>query len=138
RPGSDDRHTSTVWGNVTELGESSVSESSTDVPPGIDAEAVTSWLAERVDELARPLRFDLITGGHSNLTFRVTDAQGRRWVLRRPPLHQVLATAHDMAREHRIIAALTDTDVPVAPLVGLCEDPSVNGAPFYVMGFVDG
>jgi aminoglycoside phosphotransferase (APT) family kinase protein len=109
-----------------------------DVPPGIDAETVTAWLTERVDKLAAPLHFELITGGHSNLTFRVIDAEGRRWVLRRPPLHQVLATAHDMSREHRIIAALRDTDVPVPPLVGLCEDPAVNGAPFYVMEFVDG
>jgi aminoglycoside phosphotransferase (APT) family kinase protein len=107
-------------------------------PAGIDADSVTAWLAERVDALAEPLRFDLILGGQSNLTFRVTDADGRRWVLRRPPLKQVLATAHDMAREHRIMAALAPTDVPVPPLVGLCEDPAVNGAPFYVMEFVDG
>ncbi len=59
-------------------------------------------------------------------------------VLRRPPLGHVLATAHDMAREHRIIAAVGRTSVPVAPALGLCEDPDVNGAPFYVMGFVDG
>jgi aminoglycoside phosphotransferase (APT) family kinase protein len=115
-----------------------VSDASNDVPPGIDADAVTAWLGERVDKLATPLRFELITGGHSNLTFRVTDAEERRWVLRRPPLRQVLATAHDMSREHRIIAALADTAVPVPPLIGLCEDPAVNGAPFYVMGFVDG
>lgn len=108
-----------------------------DAVEGIDAERVTAWLQERV-ELAAPLRFELITGGHSNLTFTVTDADGRRWVLRRPPLKQVLATAHDMAREHRIQAALADTDVPVPPLVGLCEDEAVNGAPFYVMDHVDG
>jgi aminoglycoside phosphotransferase (APT) family kinase protein len=59
-------------------------------------------------------------------------------VLRRPPLGQVLATAHDMSREHRIISALAPTDVPVAPVVGLCTDEAVNGAPFYVMEFVDG
>ena len=104
---------------------------------GIDAERVTAWLRERV-EPAPPLRFELITGGHSNLTFTVTDDDGRRWVLRRPPLKQVLATAHDMAREHRIQAALADTDVPVPPMVGLCEDEAVNGAPFYVMDHVDG
>jgi aminoglycoside phosphotransferase (APT) family kinase protein len=123
------------------MGRISVSERTDDAaaaPAGIDAEAVTAWLAARVGDLAAPLRFGLITGGHSNLTFRVTDAEGRRWVLRRPPLKQVLATAHDMAREHRIIAALTDTAVPVPPLVGLCGDPTVNGAPFYVMDFVDG
>lgn len=109
-----------------------------EAPDGIDAPAVTAWLAARVDGLAPPLAFELITGGHSNLTYRVTDDTGRRWVLRRPPLGQVLATAHDMGREHRIIAALAPTDVPVPPVVGHCADEAVNGAPFYVMDFVDG
>jgi aminoglycoside phosphotransferase (APT) family kinase protein len=105
---------------------------------GIDARRVTSWFAEHVPDAAPPLGFVPVVGGHSNLTFIVTDAAGRRWVLRRPPLGHVLATAHDMTREHRILAALQDTDVPVPPLAGLCTDESVNGAPFYVMGFVDG
>jgi aminoglycoside phosphotransferase (APT) family kinase protein len=109
-----------------------------DAPTGIDPGPVTEWLAARVPALTPPLTFSLIAGGHSNLTYTVTDGGGRRWVLRRPPLGQVLATAHDMTREHRIISALADTDVPVAPTVGLCEDPAVNGAPFYVMDFVDG
>ena len=68
----------------------------------------------------------------------MTDTAGHHWVLRRPPLGQVLATAHDMGREHRIISALAPTDVPVAPAIGLCTDDEVNGAPFYVMDFVDG
>jgi aminoglycoside phosphotransferase (APT) family kinase protein len=72
---------------------------------GIDTDRVTAWLESRAD-VEPPLTFDLIQGGHSNLTFRVTDATGGRWVLRRPPLGQVLATAHDMSREHRILAAL--------------------------------
>jgi aminoglycoside phosphotransferase (APT) family kinase protein len=105
---------------------------------GIDRESVTRWMSERIRGIEPPLRFELITGGHSNLTFRVADTSGGRWVLRRPPLGQVLATAHDMAREHRIISALAPTDVPVAPVVGLCEDDDVNGAPFYVMDFVEG
>jgi aminoglycoside phosphotransferase (APT) family kinase protein len=105
---------------------------------GIDATQVTCWFRDRVPAMAEPLAFELITGGMSNLTYRVTDADGRRWVLRRPPLGHVLATAHDMGREFRIINALAPTDVPVAPLVGHCDDESVNGAPFYVMEFVDG
>lgn len=104
---------------------------------GIDPEEVTGWLSSRV-ELTAPLRFELITGGHSNLTYRVTDADGRQWVLRRPPLGHVLATAHDMSRESRIISALAPTDVPVPPVVGLSPDDAVNGAPFYVMDFVEG
>ena len=105
---------------------------------GIDPGPVTAWFEEHIDGATGPLEFDLIAGGHSNLTFGVTDAAGNHFVLRRPPLGHVLATAHDMGREHRIIAALAGTDVPVAPALGLCTDESVNGAPFYVMGFVDG
>ena len=110
----------------------------TEVPRGIEADGVTAWFAERVPDLALPLVFEQITGGLSNLTYRVTAADGRRWVLRRPPLGHVLATAHDMTREHRIITALAPTDVPVPPALDLCTDDSVNGAPFYVMDFVDG
>ena len=105
---------------------------------GIDADAVTAWFVEHADRVQPPLSFELITGGHSNLTFRVGDAAGTRWVLRRPPLKQVLATAHDMGREARILTALAPTPVPVPPVVGLETDDAVNGAPFYVMEFVDG
>ena len=104
---------------------------------GIDREPVTRWLAERVS-LEAPLEFDLVAHGRSNLTFIVTDAGANTWVLRRPPMGQVLASAHDMAREHRIIAALKDSGVPVPGIVGMCTDESVNGAPFYVMDFVEG
>jgi aminoglycoside phosphotransferase (APT) family kinase protein len=109
-----------------------------DVPKGIDVARVTRWFTEHAPGAAPPLSFDLVAGGRSNLTYRVTDTAGHAWVLRRPPLGQVLATAHDMGREHRIISALAPTDVPVPPVVGLCTDESVNGAPFYVMGFVEG
>jgi len=105
---------------------------------GVDVPRVTEWFEANIDGARGPLTFELIAGGHSNLTFGVTDAAGNRYVLRRPPLGHVLATAHDMGREHRIISALGGTDVPVAPALGLCTDESVNGAPFYVMGFVDG
>ncbi len=104
---------------------------------GIDPGPVTDWLAERAT-VAPPLQFELITGGHSNLTYRVTDAQGRRWVLRRPPLAHLLAGAHDMVREHRLLCGLADTDVPTPPVVGLCTDAAVNGADFYVTDFVEG
>jgi len=105
---------------------------------GIQVDRVTAWYQEHVPDTTPPLDFSLIVGGHSNLTYRVTDAAGRRTVLRRPPLGAVLATAHDMGREHRIISSLGPTRVPVPPTLGLCNDPSVNDAPFYVMGFVDG
>jgi aminoglycoside phosphotransferase (APT) family kinase protein len=105
---------------------------------GVDVPNVTTWFDEHVPSAKAPLTFDLIAGGHSNLTFGVRDAAEGHWVLRRPPLGQVLATAHDMSREHTIISALGPTDVPVPPTVGLCTDEAVNGAPFYVMEFVDG
>jgi aminoglycoside phosphotransferase (APT) family kinase protein len=105
---------------------------------GVEVPNVTRWFEEHVDGVVPPLDFSLIAGGHSNLTFKVTDRRGEAWVLRRPPLHHVLPTAHDMSREHTIISALGPTPVPVAPAVGLCTDDSVNGSSFYVMDFVEG
>ena len=105
---------------------------------GIDVDKVSAWLVDNIDGARAPFSFDLIAGGRSNLTYRVTDADGTRFVLRRPPLGHVLATAHDMAREFRIIAAVGSTKVPVPRALGLCTDENVNGANFYVMGFVDG
>jgi aminoglycoside phosphotransferase (APT) family kinase protein len=105
---------------------------------GIDVPNVTAWLADNVGGAEPPFDFSIIAGGRSNLTFTVTDANGARFVLRRPPTGAVLATAHDMEREHRIISAVGRTDVPVPPALGSCSDPDVTGAPFYVMGFVDG
>ncbi|MDE0652861.1 MAG: phosphotransferase family protein [bacterium] len=107
-------------------------------PEGIDAPAVTAWFATHVGDARPPLMFSLIEAGHSNMTFVVTDAADHRWVLRRPPLHNVLATAHDMSREHRAIAALHPEGFPVPRPLGLCSDADVNGAPFYVMDYVDG
>jgi aminoglycoside phosphotransferase (APT) family kinase protein len=105
---------------------------------GIEHRAVTEWFVDHASGVRPPLHFDLITGGHSNLTYRVTDSAGARWVLRRPPLGHVLQGAHDMGREYRLYSALADSAVPVPPIVGLCTDPSVNGADFYVTEFVDG
>ncbi len=105
---------------------------------GIDEQNVSKWFTEHVPDVELPLEFELIAGGRSNLTYRVEDAAGHRWALRRPPVSHVLPTAHDMSREHRVISALGPAGVPVATAVGLCTDESVNQAPFYVMEFVDG
>jgi aminoglycoside phosphotransferase (APT) family kinase protein len=115
-----------------------VGEASNGDIKGIDEASVTAWFEANVPGATGPLRFELIAGGHSNLTYSATDATGHVYVVRRPPLGHVLATAHDMSREHKIISALGPTDVPVAPALGLCTDDAVNGAPFYVMDFVDG
>lgn len=113
-------------------------DAGSDVPVGIDPARLDPWLVAHVDGLVGPLHYDLVAGGHSCLTYVVTDAAGRRIVVRRPPLGHVLATAHDVVREHRLISALGPTDVPVPPALAVCEDTSVNDAPFFVMGHVDG
>ena len=107
-------------------------------PQGIDRSGVEAWFEQHVDGVQLPLAFERISGGHSNLTYGVADEGGRRWALRRPPLGKRLGSAHDMGREHKVVSALGPTAVPVAPVVGLCEDESVNDAPFYVMEFVEG
>ena len=105
---------------------------------GISHEPLEKWFLERVPELSPPLHYEVIHGGMSNLTYLVSDQEGSRWVLRRPPLGKRLASAHDMGREVKIVTALADTEVPVPPVVGYCEDEEVTGAPFYVMEFVEG
>jgi len=105
---------------------------------GIDNTAVTRWLQSNIESLSAPFTFHPIAGGRSNLTYRVIDSAGATVVLRRPPLGHVLATAHDMAREYKIISAVGKTRVPVPRALGVCTDESVNGAPFYVMSFVNG
>src|SRR4051812_28019629 len=105
---------------------------------GIEPKPLEAWFGENVPGVDFPLTFERIAGGHSNLTYRVKDAGGMVFALRRPPLGKRLGSAHDMGREHKVVSALGGTEVPVAPVVGLCEDESVNGAPFYVMEFVGG
>jgi aminoglycoside phosphotransferase (APT) family kinase protein len=109
-----------------------------EVPEGIERAGVEAWFEANVPEVKLPLSFERISGGRSNMTFGVRDSNDHGWALRRPPLGKRLGSAHDMGREHRVISALQETPVPVPPVVGLCEDESVNGAPFYVMGFVEG
>ncbi|RII18817.1 Phosphotransferase enzyme family protein [Streptomyces sp. YIM 130001] len=107
-------------------------------PPGLDLDRLRSHLDRELPGLVRgPLDGRLIEGGRSNLTYAVSDGT-ERWVVRRPPLGHVLATAHDMKREHRVISALHPTAVPVPRTLLFCEDEEVTGAPFYVMEFVAG
>ncbi|MHC5907238.1 phosphotransferase family protein [Streptomyces sp. S6] len=112
---------------------------STDHPPGLDLDRLSALLEREAPGLVTgPLTGRLIEGGRSNLTYTVSDG-ARKLVVRRPPLGHVLATAHDMRREHRVIDALHhETAVPVPGPVLLCEDEEVLGAPFYVMEFVEG
>jgi len=98
--------------------------------PGVDLDALTRWLDDQRPGLRQgPLAGEVIAGGKSNLTYRVTDGTST-WALRRPPLAHVLPTAHDMVREYRVISALAATPVPVADAIALCDDPDVIGARF--------
>jgi aminoglycoside phosphotransferase (APT) family kinase protein len=106
-------------------------------PAGLDIAALERHLTvERPGLLHGPLRASLVAGGRSNLTYLVTDGISR-WVLRRPPLGHVLATAHDMSREHAVLAGLYGSPVPV-PRPLLLAGPEVIGAPFYLMEFCEG
>lgn len=108
--------------------------------PGLPLDPLASYLRTEVPEIGDDLRAELIAGGRSNLTYLLS-VDSERWVLRRPPLGAVLATAHDMGREYRMLAALHPTPVPVPRPVHLASGPSAEaaiGAPFYLMEYVDG
>ncbi|MGD9618681.1 MAG: phosphotransferase family protein [Mycolicibacterium sp.] len=104
---------------------------------GLDLIALDRHLREAGIPRTGELRAELISGGRSNLTFAVSD-DASRWVLRRPPLHGLTPSAHDMAREYRVVAALAGTSVPVAPAVTMSNDDSVLGAPFQMVEYVPG
>jgi aminoglycoside phosphotransferase (APT) family kinase protein len=105
---------------------------------GLDLGAVEQWFAARERPLTGPLAATRISGGHSNITYRLVDAAGRAYVLRRPPGGQLPPGAHDVAREALIMQGLRNSAVPVPTIVGVCSDPAVLGVPFYVMDWVDG
>ncbi|WP_374970673.1 phosphotransferase family protein [Terrabacter sp. BE26] len=107
-------------------------------PPGLRLDRLQSFLDREVPGLLDgPLTGRVVAGGKSNLTYEVGDGTSTV-IVRRPPLGHVLATAHDMVREHRVITALRDTAVPVPTTYAVCDDPDVIGAPFYVMERVAG
>lgn len=110
----------------------------TESPEGYDVQAVESWIRDHVDSLEPPFKWIRLEGGHSNLTFKLIDSQGREAVIRRPPQGQLLPKAHDMSREWALISALGPTPVPVPAALGFCESPDVTGAWFYVMGCING
>ena len=115
----------------------------TSTVPGIPSPSrLAGWIIQRTGgEPAELADIELIAGGRSNLTYRLTvsgPAGDRLLVLRRPPLGHVLPTAHDMSREYRVLSALAGTQVPVARPVAFCDDADVVGAPFYLMEYVPG
>lgn len=105
---------------------------------GVDVGHVTDWICGLGVGARAPLAFARVGNGQSNLTFLVTDAAGQQWVLRRPPVGPVLPSAHDVAREHRVLSALDRTGVPVPCPRGFTDDPAVTDAPLLLMSYVDG
>ncbi len=110
----------------------------TDSPEGYNVDAVEAWIRENIPSLTPPFKWTRLEGGHSNLTYRLDDAEGKEAVIRRPPQGQLLPKAHDMGREWALISALGPTPVPVPAALGFCESPDVTGAWFYVMGCING
>jgi aminoglycoside phosphotransferase (APT) family kinase protein len=104
---------------------------------GLDLDALDRHLRSEGIARSGDLRAELISGGRSNLTFLVFD-DASKWVLRRPPLHGLTPSAHDMAREYTVVAALADTAVPVARAVTMRNDDSVLDAPFQMVEYVAG
>ncbi|KRC82013.1 phosphotransferase family protein [Sphingomonas sp. Root241] len=103
----------------------------------LDEAKLGEWLAGNVAGFAGPFSVEKFAGGQSNPTYRV-DAESGSYVLRRKPFGPILPSAHAVEREHQLIAALHPTGFPVARPYGLCEDPEVIGAPFYIMEMVEG
>jgi aminoglycoside phosphotransferase (APT) family kinase protein len=106
--------------------------------PGVDYAGLTRWLSTVLRDATPPLEFQRIGVGQSNLTYVVSDAAQRRWVLRRPPVGNLLHSAHDVLREARILAALAPTEVPVPRIFGVRQAGEVGDGPLVLMEFVDG
>ncbi|MDY7088216.1 MAG: phosphotransferase family protein [Actinomycetota bacterium] len=103
----------------------------------LDLDGVAAFLRGQDVPVTGPLTAELVSGGRSNLTYAVTDGT-HRWIVRRPPLTGLTPSAHDVAREWRVMQALQYSAVPVPPAVALCEDVAYIGAPFAVSAFITG
>jgi aminoglycoside phosphotransferase (APT) family kinase protein len=105
---------------------------------GVDAAALTRWFDSLSLGTGEQLTVSLIGKGGSNITCAVSDSSGGRWVVRRPPLGTLLDSAHDIAREYRVLVAMRDTPVPVPRAIALTTDPAYTDAPLMLMNHVDG
>src|SRR5690349_12953616 len=106
-----------------------------------DEERLRSYLESKIEDFGRELSIQQIKGGASNPTFKLTThgLDGpRRYVLRKKPPGELLASAHQVDREYRVMKALAGTGVPVPRMRALCEDAEVIGTAFYVMDFLEG
>jgi aminoglycoside phosphotransferase (APT) family kinase protein len=103
----------------------------------LDLGRLSRWLAGRLPGAARAVSLQQLKGGQSNPTF-LLESGGKRWVLRKRPPGELLPSAHQIDREHRVMAALAHTGVPVPAMRLFCDDPEVIGTPFYVMDYLEG
>jgi aminoglycoside phosphotransferase (APT) family kinase protein len=124
-------------GNPSTSSESMV-EDSLDTVPGVDHRKLTAWLGTLGSDLAPPATARRLGVGQSNLTYVLSDTAGHRWVLRRPPVGQLLNSAHNVLREARILSALAPTNVPVPRIYGVAQAGEVGDEPLVLMEFVDG
>ncbi|MFT5572995.1 MAG: aminoglycoside phosphotransferase (APT) family kinase protein [Cryomorphaceae bacterium] len=105
---------------------------------GYRVSAVEQWIAANISALKPPFKWTRFAGGHSNITYKLEGANGKKAVIRRPPKGELLPKAHDMGREWSLISSLGSTSVPVPNAIGICRDPEITGASFYIMELIDG
>jgi aminoglycoside phosphotransferase (APT) family kinase protein len=109
-------------------------------PPGLKLDSLLQWMSSNisgVDDSAK-LQTTLLAGGRSNISYKLTDASGSSWVLRRPPLGHIMPSAHDMGREFRVLSGLNSVSFPTPKAQGICTDEEIIGSKFMLMDFVDG
>lgn len=116
-----------------------MSESQVD-PAGLKLVPLLAWLKANISDVddSSPLTATLLAGGRSNVSYKLQDASGNQWVLRRPPLGHIMPSAHDMGREFRVLSGLNSVNYPTPGARAYCEDESIIGAKFMIMDFVDG
>jgi len=109
-------------------------------PPGLRLTSLADWMQSNIVgfNASGTLQATLLAGGRSNISYKLTDASGSSWVLRRPPLGHIMPSAHDMGREFRVLSGLNSVSFPTPATRGYCEDESVIGAKFMMMDFIDG
>jgi len=109
-------------------------------PPGLRITSLADWMQSNIVgfNASGTLQATLLAGGRSNISYKLTDASGSSWVLRRPPLGHIMPSAHDMGREFRVLSGLNSVSFPTPATRGYCEDESVIGAKFMMMDFIDG
>ncbi len=109
-------------------------------PPGLKLDSLLQWMSSNisgVDDSAK-LQTTLLAGGRSNISYKLTDASGSSWVLRRPPLGHIMPSEHDMGREFRVLSGLNSVSFPTPKAQGICTDEEIIGSKFMLMDFVDG